>query len=186
MPRLTPLDPAEVAPEVRDALELATQQMGFAANDALTMARNPALTQSFGALVGSLYQPGTVSLRLKRLVGFMASAAAGCDYCKAHTAHSALATDISADELNLIWTYETAQEFSAAERSALRIAHHGALTPNAVTDTMYAEFAEHFTPSEQIELIGIVALFGFLNRWNSTLQTEVEAEPAASANVLHD
>lgn len=158
--------------------------MGFMANDALAMARHPQMLAAFGELVRSLYAPGAVPERLKRLVGYLTSAAAGCQYCQAHTGHSALTQGIDADTLNAIWDYEHSAHFSDPERAALRIAHYGALTPSGVDDAMYAQFAAHFSEAEQVEIIGIVSLFGFLNRWNAICATDVEAVPGGSAAAL--
>ncbi|MEL7028460.1 MAG: hypothetical protein AAGL49_04450 [Pseudomonadota bacterium] len=35
-----------------------------------------------------------------------------------------------------------------------------------------------------VEIVSVIAMFGFLNRWNSTLATELEAAPAALAAGL--
>ncbi len=181
MSRLEPLKTGELSESVRATLDGAEAVMGFAANDALTMARNPLLLERFADLVSTLYQPNSkVPIRTKRLVGLMASSAAGCLYCTAHTSHSALADGLSVEDVNELWNYETSQRFTAAETAAIRIAHHGALTPNEVSDEMYQQFAEHFDGDAQVELVGVLSLFGFLNRWNATFRTDVEALPATS------
>lgn len=184
MPRLQPLALEDLSAPTREALTAAEDLMGFVANDALAMARHPALLDAFGGLVRSLYAPSAVPERLKRLVGYMTSSAAGCQYCQAHTGHSALSQGIDAQTLNAIWDYEASDHFTAAERAALRIAQFGAQSPSGVDDAMYAEFAEHFDAAQQTEVIGIVSLFGFLNRWNAISATDIEAVPGASVAVL--
>ncbi len=158
--------------------------MGFAANDALTMAHNPELLHAFGGMIDAVYGASRVPVRTKRLVGYMVSSAAGCTYCQSHTGHSALNSGIEAADLERIWDYETNAHFTPAERSALRIAHHAALTPNQVDDAMYAEFAAHFDTDAQLEIVAVISLFGFLNRWNATLATTIEGVPAASLHTL--
>ena len=180
MPRLTPLNPLEIPASSKSGFDQAAASMGFQANDVLTMARHPDLLNSFGQLVATLYRPSKVSLRIKRLVGYMTSNAAGCTYCSAHTAHSALQLGIDEATMDAIWDYESTTLFDERERAALRIAHHAALVPNGVTDQMYAEFARCFAPDEQVEIVGIISLFGFLNRWNSTLATDIESVPNGS------
>jgi hypothetical protein len=32
-----------------------------------------------------------------------------------------------------------------------------------------------------VEIVGVIAMFGFLNRWNDTLATPLEDEPVATA-----
>lgn len=41
--------------------------------------------------------------------------------------------------------------------------------------------SEHFTDRQVVEIVSVIALFGFLNRWNDTLATTLEDEPVAFA-----
>ncbi len=151
--------------------------MGFVSNDTLVMARNPALTEAFAALVGSIYAPGKVDGGLKRLIGLVTSSAAGCTYCMGHTAFASNRQGIDEARLEAVWTFEQSELFSDAEKAALRIALHAGQVPNGVTDAMFDELAVHYDEDAQIEIVSVIALFGFLNRWNSTLQTELESLP---------
>jgi len=36
----------------------------------------------------------------------------------------------------------------------------------------------------RIEIVAVISMFGFLNRWNSTLATQIEAEPNRQATEL--
>ena len=56
----------------------------------------------------------------------MASRAAGCGYCMAHTAHTAGRVGVPDAKEQALWEYETSPLFSAAERAALRVAHGAA------------------------------------------------------------
>ena len=89
MTRLAPLSVDALDPEVRQMIENAETLMGFVPNDALVMARHPALTKAMWGLVAAVYGPGSVDNGLKRLVGEAASKAAGCFYCSTHAAHGA-------------------------------------------------------------------------------------------------
>jgi hypothetical protein len=51
--------------------------------------------------------------------------------------------------------------------------------PNAVTDDMFAELRKHWSEEQIVEIVGVIALFGFLNRWNDTMATPLEDEPIA-------
>jgi hypothetical protein len=66
-------------------------------------------------------------------------------------------------------------------RAALRLARDGAVTPNAVEDQRFEELKAHYDAEEIVELVATIAMFGFLNRWNDTLATELEASPLAFA-----
>lgn len=38
--------------------------------------------------------------------------------------------------------------------------------PNGITQRISAELMRHWDKGEIVEMLGVVALFGFLNRWN--------------------
>ena len=73
----------------------------------------------------------------------------------------------------------TSPLFSAAERAALDLAVAGASVPNAATDEMFVALRKHWSDEQIVEIVGVIAMFGFLNRWNDTLATALEDEPIA-------
>ena len=107
----------------------------------------------------------------------MASRAAGCQYCMAHTAGGALRFGVENRKLAAVWDYQTSPLYSAAERATLDFALAAASVPNAVTDEMFAELRKHWTEEQIIEIVGVISVFGFLNRWNDTMATPLEEEP---------
>ena len=42
---------------------------------------------------------------------------------------------------------------------------------------------KHFGEDEIQKIVGVIALFGFLNRWNDTLGTALEASPCVFAET---
>jgi uncharacterized peroxidase-related enzyme len=176
-PRLAPL-PADHTPELKEHLEVARQRMGFIPNSMLIMQRNPKLTKAFGMLSTAIWDPdGKVDRKLKRLISHVASRAAGCQYCMAHTAEGAAKYGVDDKKLDAVWDYQTSPLFSAAERAALDLAVAASCVPNAVTDEMFLELRKHWSEDEIIEIVGVISVFGFLNRWNDTLATPLEESP---------
>ena len=49
----------------------------------------------------------------------------------------------------------------------------------ALTDEDIEGLKAHFSDREIVEIVAVLSLYGFLNRWNGTLNTELEAPPAA-------
>jgi len=182
MARVPPLAREQVA-DLEDTFVQIEQRMGFVPNSMLTMARRPGIARAFGGLAAAV-RTGTVAPDLKEMVALVASTAAGCRYCQAHTASNSHASGSDAEKIAHVWTYDTSALFSDAERAALRLAHHAALVPNAVTDADFADLRRHFDDDEVVEIVAIVALYGFLNRWNDTMATELEAHPHALADDL--
>jgi uncharacterized peroxidase-related enzyme len=178
MNRVVPLTIAELPEKTRADLAYAENLMGFTPNDVLTMARWPALLAAMQQLVEVIYKPGELDGALKRMLATVVSGASGCRYCQAHTAHGA-AKMAGADVIKItaVWEYQTSPLFSDAERAALDVALAAGQQPNAVTDAHFRTLEKHFSTQAIMELMGVVSLFGFLNRWNDTLATELETAP---------
>jgi uncharacterized peroxidase-related enzyme len=181
MPRLDPLPLSDLPEDLRTVVAAAEAYMGFVANDALTMARHPQMLRTALPFMRSIYGEGAVSFELKRLVAMMSSWAAGCQYCIAHTAHGAARLGMAEEKLAALAEFETSPLFGAAERAALRLARGGGQSPCAVTDDEFAELRAHFSEAQIVELVGVIALFGFLNRWNAIFATDLEASPLSFA-----
>ena len=177
MPRIEPL-PTEAVPDLTDLLETSKSRMGFLPNSQLIMAHRPEILRGFVQLASAINGPGsTVEPQLRNLVSQMASRAAGCGYCMAHTAHTAGRVGISEAKEEALWEYETSPLFSNAERSALRVAQSAAQVPNAVTDADFDELKRYYTDTQIVDIVSVIALFGFLNRFNDTMATELESSP---------
>jgi uncharacterized peroxidase-related enzyme len=174
-PRLAPLPP-EHTPELEEEFEKARKRMGFVPNSVLVMQRNPVMTRGFNALSSAVWS-GNVDNKLKRLISHVASRAAGCQYCMAHTAERAAHLGVEQEKLDKVWEYKTSPLFSDAERAALDVALAAGCVPNAVTDEMFAELRNHWSEEDIVEIIGVISLFGFLNRWNDTFATPLEDTP---------
>ena len=180
MQRITPRT-REDADEVEDVFARAERALGFVPNSFFVMARAPGMLRAFSLLSREVIGvPGKVPLSLKRLIAYMASRTAGCQYCSAHTAESAAAVDgVPPEKIEAIFEYETNPLFSAAERSALRMAQCAGSVPNMMTDEDMEDLKQYFDEDQIVELVGVVCLFGWLNRWNDTMATPLEERPIA-------
>lgn len=208
--KLSPL-PAEDLKQFDFLFALVKENMGFIPNSMKTMARVPSLLGSFAGLSGGLLahpdkmspwtaiklnlknmawsakfvkSPDRVPLYLRNLVSYMSSKAGGCIYCQAHTAEQAFHNGVPEDKMKALWEFETHDAFDEGERAALRFALAAGTQPNQVTDQHFVDLRQHFTEAQIVELGGIIALFGFLNRWNDTFATTLEAQPKAMAERL--
>ncbi len=186
MARLAPVELSDLDTEMQGVIAAGEQIMGFSSNDAMVMAHKPAVLKAMLGLVQAVYQPGSVSLELKKLVAVMTSSAAGCQYCQAHTQYGAMNEGVSPEKLTAIWEYQTNNLFSDAERAALDVARTAAFSPNETTDASFDKMKAFYSNEQIAELVGVIAMFGFLNRWNSTMATDLEQTPksALQANGL--
>lgn len=178
MVRVKPIK-REDAPELEDVFSRAEQALGFVPNSFFAMGRSPGILRAFTRLAREVIgMPGKAPLPLKRMAGYMASRSAGCMYCSSHTAETASVVDgVPPEKVAAIWEYETSDLFDDAERAVLRMAQGAGTTPNAVSDEDMEELHEYFDDDQIVELVAAVCLFGWLNRWNDTMATDLEPRP---------
>ena len=182
MPNVQPLDRPNL-PQFEAMFAALDDGFGFVPNSMLTMAHRPEILRGFSALGNAVLGPGTVDRALKQLIAFMASNAAGCRYCQAHTSAQAARAGAADEKLREIFEFETSALYSEAERAALRLARDAALVPNATGPAHFAALRPHFSDAQVVEIVSVISLFGFLNRWNDTMATTLEEEPLAFAAV---
>lgn len=176
MSRINPIsNPQEGT--LRPLFQQASAWMGFMPNDGLTMAHKPEILTSFFELAKAIYAEGKIDPGLKRMIGHISSKISGCEYCSAHSAFGANEQGIEKQKLEALWEYKTSSLFSDAEKVALDLAAKASMLPNRATDEDFHELKKYYDNEAIIEIVSVVAMFGFLNRWNSTLNTQIENIP---------
>lgn len=161
------------------------ETLGFCPNSVLTMYHRPRIAYAFVEMnMAVMENKGNVTSALKRLIGYLSSNAAGCKYCQAHTIRAAERYDASKEQLDNIWEYKTHPSFSKAEIAALDFALAASVIPNAVTDEIANELRKYWTDGAIVEMLGVISLFGYLNRWNDSMGTEIENGAVESGNSL--
>ena len=184
MAHMQPLPYEAVPDDIRERFDHYRNTRGFTPNSIRTMARRPGIVRAFMQLNQAVLYEGSVGPELKMLVSLIASQAAGCRYCQAHMANLSKIYEASADKIASVWDYETSELFSDAERAALRLACHGAMAPGQATAEDFEAVYRYFDEEQVVEIVASVALFGFLNRWNDTMATELEGNPMRFAQQI--
>ena len=180
-PRLAPL-PIDHNPELKEHFSQAPKNLGFVPNSWLILQRKPKILKAFSQLTAALWDPADskVDRGLKRLIAHVASKAAGCQYCMAHTIEGAAHLGVDEKKLAAIWDYATSPLFSEAERVALDFAFAASQQPNNVTDDDFVAMRRHFDEEQIVEIVVTISVFGFLNRFNDTMGTPLEDLPTAT------
>lgn len=173
--------PREELPELEPILQMVEASMGFLPTSMITMAHWPELTQAFGGLGATILHSGELDAGLKQMIAFAVSNAAGCRYCQAHTANSAQKNNVSEEKIKAVFEFEKSDLFSDREKAALRVAVHAGMVPNAVEAEHMRELLAHFSEKQAVEVVAVISLFGFLNRWNDTMATTLENSPKSFA-----
>lgn len=183
MANIKPLS-KHATPELTEKFEYYEKTRGFIPNSILTMQRRPAISKAFMQLNQAILYEGTVSEELKMLVSLIASQAAGCRYCQAHMANLSKIYDASKDKIAAVWEYQSSHLFSDAERAALTLAFKGSIVPNEASEEDFDQLKKYFSDDEIVEIVASIALFGYLNRWNDTMATDLEDYPKQVAEKL--
>lgn len=185
---IDPLDQDTVAEQFPEMIDRLHNNYGYVPNSMLTMAHNPDMLAGFSALAGAVMgEASTIPVDLRWMIAHMASRAAGCKYCQAHTGHNAAhLAGLAREKFDEIWNFETSDHFSDAERAALSVAVAGAQVPNEVDAPMLDELRNHYNERQVVDIVGVIAFFGFLNRWNDTMATELEDGPKGFATDALD
>lgn len=99
----------------------------------------------------------------------------------AHNAGGSLRSGIKDEKLAAVWENKTSPLFTDAERVAIEFAIAAASQPNDVTDELFDRMKQYWSEGEIVEIASLIAYFGFMNRFNDTMATPLEEEPAEIA-----
>lgn len=174
MPLVTPLSATHDL-ETKALAEFFNETLGFCPNSVLTMQHRPAISKAFINLNKAVMtNEGRVSSALKRMIAWVSSNSTGCRYCQAHAIRAAERYGAEQDQLDNIWEYKTHTAFSEAERVALDFSLAASQIPNVVDDTLKQRLHSYYNEGEIVEILGVISLFGYLNRWNDSMGTSIE------------
>ena len=125
---------------------------------------------------------GRVTSALKRLIAWVSSNATGCRYCQAHAIRAAERYGAEKEQLDNVWDYKTHPAFNEAERAALDFSLAASQVPNAVDEQIKKRLYDSWDEGEIVEMLGVISLFGYLNRWNDSMGTSIEDGAVESGN----
>ncbi len=174
MPLVKPLA-ADFDEETQKLAEFFIETLGFCPNSVLTMQHRPAISKAFINLNKAVMaNEGGLSSALKRMIAWVSSNATGCRYCQAHAIRAAERYGAAREQLDNIWAYRNHPAFSEAERVALDFALAASQVPNAVDEEIKDRLYQFWDEGEIVEMLGVISLFGYLNRWNDSMGTSLE------------
>ena len=165
----------EESKELKKLIKFYDETLGFCPNSVKTMFIRPEIAYSFIELNKAVMEnKGKVSSKLKRMIGFVSSRVTGCNYCQAHTIRAAERYGASDDQLENIWEFRESKDFSEKEKIALEFSIAASSIPNGVDGDLSRQLRKYWDDGEIVEILGVISLFGFLNRWNDSMGTRIE------------
>lgn len=182
MHRIAPAPPERFA-DVADHMERWKKQKGYPPNSWLTMLRKPRVFRAYRELhTAVMIEDGEVPKGLKFMIAEVVSVAVGDSYCAAHNAENAAHLGgVDLAKIEALAQFRTSGLFNDAERAALDLADAAGHTPSRVTDRHFDELKKHYSDDAIAEIVAVLALLGWLNRWCTTFAPELEPDAAAFA-----
>ena len=161
MHRISPAPP-ERYEEVAEHMARWKKTKGYPPNSWLTMLRKPRVFRAYRELhTAVMVDPGEVPKGLKYMIAEVVSMATGDPYCAVHNAENAV------------------------EQGGVEIAKIEALgdfrTSTLFTDAHFDALQKHWSEDAIVEIVSVLALLGWLNRWCMTFAPELEPQAAAFA-----
>ena len=181
MPLVKPLKDIK-DPEIKKLVDFFNETLGFCPNSVLTMLRRPNLAKSFVKLnMAVMENHGELTSEFKRLIAFISSNTAGCRYCQAHTIRAAERYGATADRLLNVWDFKNHDSFTKAEKAALQFTQEASSIPVTIDPVTEKNLKLYWSEDDVVEIMGVIALFGYLNRWNDVMGTTIETDAISSA-----
>ena len=184
MPLIKPLSNIEDK-ETQELVTFFNETLGFCPNSVLTMQKKPHLAQAFVNLNKAVMDnAGSISSEFKRIIAYISSNTAGCRYCQAHTIRAAERYGGEKERLEQAWDFENSSLFSEAEKVALRFTIAASSVPVSTSQELEELLQHHWDETDILEIMSVIALFGYLNRWNDVMGTSLEKDAKDSAESL--
>jgi len=76
------------------------------------------------------------------------------------------------DQISNLADFEKRQDFTDKEKASLRLAEQVTRDAHGVTDALWSELRTHFDEGELVELLCVIGLFNYFNRFNDALEME--------------
>ena len=171
--------------ETQELVTFFNETLGFCPNSVLTMQKKPHLAQAFVNLNKAVMDnAGSISSEFKRIIAYISSNTAGCRYCQAHTIRAAERYGGEKERLEQAWDFENSSLFSEAEKVALRFTIAASSVPVSTSQELEELLQHHWDETDILEIMSVIALFGYLNRWNDVMGTSLEIDAKDSAESL--
>ena len=171
--------------ETQELVKFFNETLGFCPNSVLTMQKKPHLAQAFINLNKAVMDnAGSISSEFKRIIAYISSNTAGCRYCQAHTIRAAERYGGEKDRLKQAWNFEKSRLFSEGEKVALRFTIAASSVPVSTSQELERSLQNHWDETDILEIMSVIALFGYLNRWNDVMGTSLEKDAKDSAESL--
>jgi len=179
--RVTPLTDDDLK-EVADIIEVSKQANGYVPTSLRIMAHKPNILRAFSGLINQVMRTSSeLPQSMKWLAAHSVSTSSGCRYCQAHTASNSSKSTLSIEKIENLLLYKTSDIFEPQEKALIDFCLAAGDVPNSVDKKHFDHLRSFFTSEQIVEIVSVISLFGWLNRWNDTFASDLEEAPLAFA-----
>ncbi len=172
MSRISRLDRSQVTPDMAALYDKAFAQRGNVPNMFRVMAHRPEIFATMQAHFAAVLNTGTVSTKLKELIIVRTSQVNVNPLLPGQPHHPGPWTGVDRRPARSPCRLAQRDDFTPAEKAALRLAETVTRDAHAVTDEQFAELRSFYSEGEIVELLCAIGLFNYFNRFNNALQME--------------
>lgn len=175
--------PLELVAKSQDEITEVEALLGARSDGFQVMVRKPGMAKAVAELVANIYDEGAIGHDLKVMISYVVSRATGSKTGMAQATRRGILHDIPKEKLRALANFEESPKFTEVEKAALRIAFRSGSSPNRVTDADFEAARAHFDDDQLVDIVGVIAMAGFLNRWNDTIATHPDQDPAKVVQI---
>lgn len=172
MSRISRVERSQVSPDLDALFEEIFAQRGNVPNMFRVMAHRPEIFATMQAHFAAVLKTGTVPTRLKELIIVRTSQLNETPYCLA--SHTRLARKLgwTDDQLTNLADWPSREDFTPAEKAALRLAETVTRDAHSLSDEQFAVLRTFYSEGEIVELLCAIGLFNYFNRFNDALKMQ--------------
>jgi len=163
LPSLEKNEVEEIAKEIYEKFE---KETGTVPEWVKVMAHRPEILKEFVELFKAIMGKGTIEPLLKWKIAYVVSQTLKCPFCL-DVSEKMLKKFGAEDEV--IQKIKTGEISSPEEKEILELVKDVTLDGHLDQPKIFERLKEKFTPAQIIEIISVMGLFNYINRFNNTL-----------------
>ncbi len=164
MPFINGLEKEQVSAEAKEVYEEFIEKTGSVPEWVKVMAYRPEILKNFVSLFRAIMMQGTVENLLKWKIAYLVSETLKCPFCVDVT--TKMMKKLGASEETIREVLELSE---AEDKTVFSLVKDVTLDGHLDNPELFEELQKHFTNPQVIEIISVMGLFNYINRFNNTL-----------------
>jgi AhpD family alkylhydroperoxidase len=145
------------------------------------MGHMPEVLEAFVPFAEALIEGGQLDRRLKELIILSATLSNKSNYCATHHFYAAKLAGLRYEEIADIHRYKESPHFTEKEKLVMAFTEDVTRHPGEVNADLRARIRREYDPALLVEIVALIGMSNFLNRFDDTLALELDLPPAPAA-----